>query len=422
MALARVRHARGRARRLGYDPRMLALDEARALLATLVTPLRAVTLPLANAWGHRLAHAPLADVDLPPGDVAAMDGYAVRASETAAGRELPVALVAAAGSAPQTLPPGSAARILTGAVLPHGADTVVAQEDAELTAGGTVILGMQAAAINVRRRGEIFSVGTRLANEGDLLAAQRVGVLAAGGADPVCVFPRPRLAFVVTGEELVEPGSTPLPGQIRNSNGPMLGALAHESALPVTSRGQAGDTLAAIRSSIEHAASCADLVLTSGGVSVGDFDLVPQAVVELGGELVLHGVCMRPGKPVLVARIGGAWLVGLPGNPGAVLTCWRLFARPLAEALAGDRAAFAETPIPAAIAAAVRNRSGRTLLRPAVLAPAADRLAVTVASWHGSHDVAASSGANALARLEAGAELLAGAVVPCYPLPWKWVG
>lgn len=401
---------------------MLSLDESRSLLGARVQPLAPVELALEQAWGCRLDAVPRADVDLPPGDVAAMDGYAVRAADTAGGKPLPVACVIPAGSPPRSLPPASAARIFTGALVPAGADTVVPQEDAAVTGDGAVRLAPTPAGANVRRKGEIFTAGTPLARRRDVITPQRTGTLAAGGSGRVRVFPRPRLGLLVTGEELVEPGALPGPGQIRNSNGPMLAALAREASLAVTARTQVGDTLPALCRALERMAGEADLIVSSGGVSVGDLDLVPRAVGELGGEVILHRVKVQPGKPVFVAQLGGAWLVGLPGNPGSVLVCWRMFARPLAEGLAGDPEPFAEEPLPAELTTRARNRGERTLLRPAVLAAGPSGLRAEVLSWHGSHDVASSSAANALVRLEGGAELAAGATVSCYPLSWRCLG
>ena len=349
-----------------------------------------------------------------------MDGYAARASDLAAGAPLPVAFAVSAGEAAPPLPAGAAARIFTGAMLPAGSDTVVQQEVAEVRPDGRVVLPALPVGTNVRPRGEVFVVGSRVAAVGELVTPGRVGLLAAAGAARLTVIPRPRVAVVLTGNELVGVGSRPGPGQIRDSNGAMLAALAAEAGLVVTAVNTVGDELEATSAALARAAAGADLVVTTGGVSVGDRDLVPAAVGRLGGETVLHKVAMQPGKPILVARLGDAWLVGLPGNPVSALVGWRMFVRPLAEALAGDGAAFAEVGVTAELEAAVRNGGDRTQLRPAVLHRAGTGLTVSVRRWHGSHDVMAAAPANALARLEVGADLAAGAPVACYPLPWRW--
>ena len=400
---------------------MLSLDEARARLASRVTALPAVHRPLEDASGLRLAASPLADADLPPADLAAMDGYAARDVDLAAGTPLPVAFVVPAGAAPGALPAGAAARIFTGAVVPAGADTVVPQEDAELLADGRVHLDRLPAGSHVRRCGEIFRAGAVLGRAGEPLNPARIAALAAGGATRVSVVPRPRVALLVTGAELVDPGATIAVGQIRDSNGPLLTALAREARLTATKAARVADELPGLRARLESAVT-ADLIVSSGGVSVGDFDLVPRAVAELGGEVVFHKVAIQPGKPILVARLGAAWLVALPGNPVSALVGWRMFARPLAEALAGDAAAFAEAPLAASLAEAATNRGTRTQLRPAVIEPADAGWRVRVRPWKGSHDILAPAPANALARLEPGAELAAGALVLCFPLPWRWAG
>lgn len=399
---------------------MTDLDEARALLAQSVTALAPVEKDTENAAGLRLASVPVADRDVPAMDISAVDGYAVRAADLVKGVPLPVVFVAAAGSTPQVLGEGGAARIFTGAVVPEGADTVVAQEDARVMANGMVRLGGWVAGANIRRRGETFTAGIPLAGGRDVLTPHRVGVLATGGAATVRVVPRPRLAIVSTGNELVGAADNPAGWQVRDSNGPLLAAAAREALVAVSVRRRTGDSLAEICACLEACLTDAEVVCTSGGVSVGDFDLVPKAVAELGGEALLHRVNMRPGKSLFVGRIAGKWLVGLPGNPAAVVTCWRLFARPLIEALAGDGDAFVEEPLATVVSEVARNRSERPVLRPARLVAREGEILAVVRSWHGAAGVEAQETANALARLEAGAEVRAGGRVACYPLPWKW--
>jgi molybdopterin molybdotransferase len=398
---------------------MLGLDEARALLSSRVTPLAAEEVTAGQAAGLRLAAAVHAAADLPPADLSAMDGYAVRADDLAGGAPLQVALVLPAGAPSTPLPPGTAARIFTGAVVPIGADTVVPQELAEVAPDGRVRLHATESGSNVRPRGEVFALGAPLARAGETLTPARLATLVAGGVARVSVVPRPTVAVLATGGELGESGTAVAPGQVLDSNGPLLAALARESDLSVALTARVGDELTALCASIERAAAAAHLVITSGGVSVGEFDLVPRAVTKVGGEIVLHNVAIQPGKPILVARLGETWLVGLPGNPVSVFVGWRMFARPLAEALAGDPTAFAEHPLQAALAAPAHNRGDRTQLRPASLAAAAGSWQVTVLPWKGSHDILAAAPANALARLEPGAVLAAGAPVPCFPLPWR---
>ncbi len=394
---------------------MLTLDEARALLGGAVAPLAPVSVALEEACGLVLAEAPASDLDLPPADVSAMDGYAVRAADLEPGRVLPVAATVPAGSHPPALAAGAAARIFTGAELPAGADTVVPQEQAAPVAGG-VRLEVLPAGSHRRRRGEVLAAGAPLGRPGQRVTPQRLALLAAGGAASVRVVPRPAVAILTTGAELVPHHGRPGPGQIRDSNGPMLVALAREAGLAVRTPARVPDEPGATRRALAEAARSAELVVVSGGVSVGDFDLVPAAVVALRGEVVLHKVAVQPGKPVLVARVGDSWLVGLPGNAVSSLVSWRMFARPLAETLAGDAGAFGEQPVHAVLERAVSSTSRRTQLLPAARAAGGT---VAVVPWKGSHDLGAAAAADCLARVEPGASLAAGTPVPLYPLPWR---
>ncbi len=395
---------------------MIPLDEARARLASHVQALTPVDLPLVAALGCRLAVAPTAELDLPPDDVAEMDGWAGRSAELD-GAPLPVAFEVPAGAAPPPLPSGHVARIFTGAPLPTGADVVVAQEDAEVQGDGRVRLGPEPPGRWVRRCGEVVAVGAPLAAAGDLVTPHRLALLTAAGGATVRVVPRPRLAVVMTGSELVDADVRPGPGQIRNANGPMVDALARTAGLAPPPQLIAPDEALALRRALAEAAAEADLVVSSGGVSVGDYDLVPAAVTQLGGEILFHRVRVKPGKPVLVARLGRVWLLGLPGNPLAVLAGWRLFGLPLARALAGDPAAFSDDSFPAALTADAGNDGERTVLRPARLERGGDELQVTVLPWCGSHDLTAGAAADALVRLEPGERRAAGAQVRCYALP-----
>jgi molybdopterin molybdotransferase len=395
---------------------MITLDEARALVRARATPLDPVVVPLGEALGCRIAEPPSSDVDSPPGQVSAMDGYAVRHADVANGDVLPIAFEVQAGTVAGHLPVGHAARIFTGAVLPEGADTVVPQEQAVVDENGVVELEPLAVGSHVRRRGEVFPVGEPLAEIGELVTPQLVALLAAAGADRVTVTPKPRVSVVVTGSEVVPISEVPGPGQIRNSNGPMLDALVRAAGLRAPELASAADTTDDLHVTLSSSIVDADLVLTSGGVSVGDYDLVPEVASSLGGEVLFHRVSVKPGKPLLAVRFDGCWMLGLPGNPVSVLAGWRLFGWPLAAALSGDTAAFDEQPVLVPLEEEVANRGDRVELRPAVLSGGHDDLSVRVVSWRGSHDLVAAAVANAFARLEVGAVYEVGDPIQCYPL------
>ncbi len=396
---------------------MIELDPARALLSSQAVPLAPVALPLSRALGCRVARCPVSDVDLPPADVSAMDGYAVRAADLEPGETLPVAFEIAAGEVPEALPPASAARIFTGASLPPGADAVVQQEEATVQGDGRILLQPVQAGRHVRRRGEVVALGAEIAPAGVTVTPAMISLLASCGASHVEVLPKPRLAVVITGAELVDISESPGPGRIRDSNGPLLEALAAASGLDVASRVRAEDSVGALEDAISSALESADLVLTTGGVSVGDFDLVPDVVRALGGEVVFHRVRVKPGKPVLAARFGPKWLVGLPGNPLAVLAGWSVFAWPLAAALAGKASAFSEAPARAVLTAATARPKSRTELRPARLERRSGQVHATVLDWKGSHDVFSAAGAEGLVRFEPGLTYPAGCTVDWYELP-----
>jgi len=401
---------------------MISYEQAIEILDEAVRPLPARRLELVAAAGLRLAGDAMADINAPPGDVSAMDGYAVRASDLAEGTPLEVTITVPAGSQPGPLGAGAAARIFTGALLPSGADTVVPQEQA-VRQGDRVTLEPLPSGSHVRHQGEVFASGQCLARAGERLTPARVALLAAGGASRVDVIPRPRMAVVLTGSELVPADRQPGPGQIRDANGPMLDALALEAGLVLPPHLAAADEADTLREVLSKAAAQADLVVTSGGVSVGDLDLVPDTILALGGEIVLHRARIKPGKPILAARLGAVWVLGLPGNPVSVMACWRLFGDPMVRRLAGDEHAFAEPPITAILQAPCVNHDRRTVFMPGVLhAPHGSDTGlprVSALDWKGSHDLVAAARATALIRIEPGTRLEAGVRVECFALSPK---
>jgi molybdopterin molybdotransferase len=395
---------------------MLTLTAARQLLSADARPLPAASVPLEDALGCRLAETPRADINLPLADVSVMDGYAVRATDAVSGAPLPVASAVRAGQVPAPLPPGTAAHIVTGAVIPAGADAVVPQEQATRNFDGTVRLAAVARGDYVRRQGELCITGASLAAPGDEITAQLIALLGAAGAANVHVVPRARVAVLSTGSELVPLTERPAVGRIRDSNGAMLAALARRARFPVTLVARAPDEPDALRAALKRALNSADLVLTSGGVSVGDYDLVPQTLEHLGAQLLFHRVGIKPGKPILVARRGATWIIGLPGNPVSALVGWRLFGRPLGEALSGVPRALDEEPETGAIVQPAVNDGARAILAPAQLQPGQPFPTVNLLAWKGSHDVVAVARASALAQLDVGVRLSPGDRVPFYRL------
>jgi molybdopterin molybdotransferase len=311
-------------------------------------------IALAAALGRVLAEPVRATRDQPPFDASAMDGWAMRRADAEAGaaRLRIVGESAAGGGYGAALNPGEAVRIFTGAAVPEGADTVVIQEEATREDGHVRLGPLQGRGTNIRRRGGDFGCGEVLLQAGARLDPWRLSLAAAAGMAELAVARRPRLAILTTGEELVPPGTEPGPFQIFDSGGFALAALAAGWGAEVVSVGRAGDDLQAIAAAV--AALAVDLVVTVGGASVGDHDLVKPALSTLGLALAVETIALRPGKPTWFGTLGdGRRVLGLPGNPASAFVCAELFLRPLLAAWQGAPAALpmlsarVATPLPA---------------------------------------------------------------------------
>jgi len=314
---------------------MLSYEEALDHLLAAALPVdETKPLPLAVAVGRILAEDVVSAVTVPPLDNSAMDGYAVRCADVPqAGVALPVTQRIPAGSIGTPLAPGSAARIFTGAPIPAGADAVVMQEHCEQTPEGRVVVKrVPTPGMNIRRAGEDIAAGAVVLAAGTRLGAAEIGLAASIGLATLPVRRRLRVALLSTGDELTEPGNPLPPGGIYNSNRYFLRALLEGYGCAVTDAGHVPDTLAATRAALREAADAHDLIVTSGGVSVGEEDHVKTAV-EAEGELSLWKIAIKPGKPLafgLVGKLGGktAAFVGLPGNPVSCFVTFLLFLRP----------------------------------------------------------------------------------------------
>ena len=318
-------------------------EALRLILADAVPPRESESLPLRRAAGRVLSRDLAALRTQPPCDVSAMDGYAVRSEDVA----VPPATLAVLGESaagrgfPGTVTPGGAARIFTGAPVPPGADTVVIQENTEPGGAGTArvtVLQAEPAGRHIRRAGQDFREGQVLLSAGRRLGAADLALAAAMNHAALPVFRRPRVAVLATGDELVTPGEVPGPGRIVASNSFALMALAENAGAEVLDLGIARDDLGALAASFAGARDGgADLLVTLGGASVGDHDLVQRALVAAGMDLGFWRVAMRPGKPLMHGRLGPIQVLGLPGNPVSAIVCGLLFVAPLVRALAGDR-------------------------------------------------------------------------------------
>jgi len=314
--------------------KMLTPEEAQQIIFAekQVSP-EVERLPLAEARGRVLAEDIVSPIPVPPADNSAMDGYAVRSADIDPDRDtgLEVSQRIPAGTAPEPLLPGTAARIFTGAPMPAGADAVVMQEHCQVQ-GNRVLLpcGVECGR-NVRLQGGEIKPGARVLDRGTRLRAQELGLLATVGIGTVSVFKRLKVAVLNTGSELIEPGQPLTPGHIYSSNSITLHSLIESLGLEVVNGGTVSDSLEGTCERLQSLADKADCVITTGGVSVGEEDYVRLAVEQLG-TLKLWRLAMKPGKPLAFGRIKGkknsTVFFGLPGNPVSVFVTFLLFARP----------------------------------------------------------------------------------------------
>jgi molybdopterin molybdotransferase len=384
-----------------------ALD--RCLAYTL--PVRPETVPLRHAAGRVLAEDVRASVGLPPWDNSAMDGYALGSAGTADSScdapldgdytvgPLPVVEVIPAGYAPQrAIGPGEAARIFTGAPVPEGAVAVVMQEDTDLGRDLVRLRARPKPGANIRRAGEDVAVGDVVATRGQTLTAARIGLLAALGTTEVVVAGKPRVAIVSTGDEVIPAGQPLGPGQIYSSNTDQLARLVEDAGGIPVDCGIAPDTLDGVRAAF-HRALDADLILTTGGVSVGDFDVVREAMADLGAEMTFWKVRIKPGKPLAHGVIGGVPTFGLPGNPVSCFVNFLVFVRPVLRTSLGDP----KPHLPvwnAVLDVALRKRPGRADLQRVRLYWGDDgQLHADTAGSQGSHVLSTLSKASGLALL-----------------------
>ena len=324
----------------------MSVEAALELVLGFVKPLPSERVSLLDSLHRVLAEDAASDIDVSPFDNSAMDGFAVRAADTAdAGEGAPVVLdvvatIAAGDYWEGEVGPGQAARIMTGAPVPAGADSIVMIEYSRPVAGdggpGSRIALTRAPTLgeHVRRRGEEVLAGDVVLSAGDVIGPAAIGLLASTGHDTVAVYRRPRVAVLSTGSELVEVAEKPGPGKIRNSNSYSIAAQVLAAGGIPMRYGVVPDDMAATRAAFKLAASECDFILTSGGVSVGDFDFVKPVLEEMG-ELTFCKVKMRPGNPQTLGTIAGIPFFGLPGNPTSTYVGFEIFVRPALRVMQG---------------------------------------------------------------------------------------
>jgi molybdopterin molybdotransferase len=287
------------------------------------------SLPLEDSLGLTLAEDQISEIDVPPADNSAMDGYAINcdALSTSATTHFTISQTITAGSVPQKLAVGTAARILTGAEIPEGANAVVMQEQCEMKVNAVVVPAGIARHNNVRTRGQDIQVGDRILQQGHVLRPQDIGLLASIGIAKVPIFRPLTVAILSTGDELVEPGQPLVAGKIYNSNRYLLKGFLKKLNMNVLDLGVVEDNLDATKACLSKAAALADCIISTGGVSVGDEDHVKRALGELG-VLDIWRIALKPGKPLAFGAIDNVPFFGLPGNPVSTFVTFLLFVKP----------------------------------------------------------------------------------------------
>ena len=388
----------------GFSPDLVSIEEAQQLVLARVERLPLEDVPVGEAAGRVLAAPGVAAVDLPPFDSSAMDGFALRAAD--APGQLPVSLRIAAGSpAPRALEPGEAMGIATGGVVPAGADAVIPFEDVvegdnsiELTDRVEIGASIRPAGGDIRR-GEVVVAG------GVRLGAPQVAALAAAGVAEVRCAQRPRAAVLATGSELRPPGVPLGPGQVYEANGILVAAQLESMGAEVERLSPVADDDAAHREALARGLSF-DLLVTTGGVSVGPHDLVRKVAAELGVEEVFWGVSMKPGKPISFGVLGKRLMFGLPGNPVSVLVGFELFVRPALRALQGEADPLPRFE-PGRLAVSVEPNPGRDELVRARLSSDGGGPVLEPLPGRESHMIVRAAAADALVLVRKGKETYA---------------
>ena len=378
-------------------PGTLTVEQARERILSLITPVSEHhRVELMDALGAVLAEAVISPVDVPPHRNSAMDGYAVRSADMPADGTARLAVVGTSWAGRPwtgTVAEGQCVRIMTGAEVPAGADTVIMQEHAEREGDGIVIASGHQPGQNVRQPGEDIRRGEVVLEPGQRLRPAELALLASLGVPEVAVHRRPKVAFFSTGDELVAPGGELGPGQIYDSNRYAIHGMLTALGLEIVDLGVIPDTREAVEQAFHDAAAQADAIVTSGGVSVGDADYVKETLDRLG-EVDFWKIAMKPGKPLAFGKVAGAWFFGLPGNPVSTLVTFYQFAQPALRRLMGQNVGEPLT-IRVPCAEPLKKRPGRTDFQRGILErDASGRLTVRSVGQQASHILSGMSRAN----------------------------
>jgi molybdopterin molybdotransferase len=313
---------------------MITIEKALQLLSSSVSPIGVEKTPLTQSLNCILAENVASDTDMPPFDKAAMDGFACRRVDLA--DEMIMVEVIPAGKVPmKRIEAGQCSRIMTGAMVPEGADVILMKENAVANGQNKVRCTRISENENICYKGEDIKSGEIILRSGTKLGPAHLALLAATGHTEIMVYQKPDIAVISTGDELVEPGQLPGPGKIRNSNGIQLAAQAREFGLTPSYLGIVDDNKEALLKVLAEAVEKYHVVLISGGVSVGDYDYIPEVLKQLTMEVVFHGLQVKPGKHLLFAEKNSHYVVGMPGNPVSSFVQFEIFVKPLLNQLMG---------------------------------------------------------------------------------------
>ena len=395
----------------------ISIEKAFALVLEHSRPSAVSRVALSDALGHFLAEDVLADRDWPPFNRSMVDGFAVFSNDTRSAPDVLEVIeeVPAGKSATKALSPGQAIRIMTGAPVPAGADAVIMQERTEIPRPGFVKFNMtMKPGQNIARRGEDAAAGAVVIQAGTPITPGEIGVLAAVGCHQVPVRRKPTIAILGTGDELVEPHETPGPAQIRNSNSHQLLAQCAAKHLNAKYLGVARDDRAQTRKMVEEGLQ-SDVLISTGGVSVGEHDHVGAVLKELGVNVYFDKVAVKPGKPTTFGTRGESLVFGLPGNPVAAFVCFHLFVMTAIRQRMGARDVLPKW-ITLPLVAGAKAAGDRVTFRPGKLVNRDGQTLVEALEWHGSGHLAALVGADGFCVQKANEDLSAGERVTFYPL------
>jgi len=386
---------------------MIEFEEALLIVTRFTTPLGVETTNLDDSLGRVLAADVFSDMDMPPFDKSAVDGYACRREDL--GMELKVLETVPAGRIPsKTVGFGQCSKLMTGGMLPEGADTVIMVEDTEEINEGTIRFTGTRTAPNFCPKSEDIKEGEKVLQKGALIRPQEIAVLASVGCWNPSVAMQPVVAVISTGDELVEPNEVPALSQIRNSNAAQLLAQASRAGCRTKYFGIAPDTMEGAKSRIQQAASECDIVLVTGGISAGDFDFVPLVIQQLGFDIKFRSIAVQPGKPVIFAVREGKYLVALPGNPVSSFVQFELLVRHLIRTMTGNSTPELHVRLPIAETYS-RRKADRKAFFPVRLTEQGTAISI---EYHGSAHIHSYIHADGIATIGIGsAEITKGTLI-----------